>query len=177
MTSFNYSFNDKIMQVLVATGSGKLALYDYRARNKGMYRKYKGCVGGIRSIYCLKDRPYFASVGLDRFLRIYNVNSQKPIQKLYLKSQLNCVLLTKDFDPCESAMAEKLQKEKEKSKAKNDEVAIISNKSVSEFQQDEDGDEFWKKLKVIKSGAKSRGAKTSANNPEESQATKKRKLK
>ena len=35
-----------------------------------LYRKYKGCVGGIRSIYCLKDRPYFASVGLDRFLRI-----------------------------------------------------------------------------------------------------------
>ena len=163
--------------MLVATGSGKLALYDYRARNKGMYRKYKGCVGGIRSIYCLKDKPYFASVGLDRFLRIYNVNSQKPIQKLYLKSQLNCVLLTKDFDPCESAMAEKLQKEKAKSKANNDQAAIISNKSVSESQQDEDGDAFWKKLKVIKSGAKSRGAKTSANNPEESQATKKRKLK
>ena len=110
-----------------------------------------------------------------RFL--FPMSFQKPIQKLYLKSQLNCVLLTKDFDPCESAMAEKLQKEKAKSKANNDQAAIISNKSVSESQQDEDGDEFWKKLKVIKSGAKSRGAKTSANNPEESQATKKRKLK
>ena len=140
-----------------------------------MYRKYKGCVGGIRSIYCLKDKPYFASVGLDRFLRIYNVNSQKPIQKLYLKSQLNCVLLTKDFDPCESALAEKLQKEK--LKANKDKSAIISNKSVPESQEDEDGDAFWKKLKVIKSGAKSRGAKKSATNPEESQATKKRKLK
>ena len=95
---------------MVASGTGQVALFDYRAPHKGMFRKYKGCVGGVRGMTCLPNKPYFASVGLDRFLRIYNINGQKPIQKMYLKSQLNCVLLTKDFDPCESVLAQKSKK-------------------------------------------------------------------
>ena len=83
-----------------------MALYDYRVTHRGMLRKYKGCVGGIRAIDCLQNKPYFACVSLDRFLRVYNIENQKPIQKMYLKSQLNCVLLTKDFDPNESILEE-----------------------------------------------------------------------
>ena len=63
-----------------------------------MYRKYKGCVGGIREIDCLQNKPYFGTVSLDRFLRVYNLNKQTPIQKMYLKSQLNCILLTKGWN-------------------------------------------------------------------------------
>ena len=49
-----------------------MALFDFRAEHKGMdgmVRKYKGAVGSIRSIYCNYDKPFFAAVGLDRFLR------------------------------------------------------------------------------------------------------------
>ncbi|TRY62934.1 hypothetical protein TCAL_15237 [Tigriopus californicus] len=41
-----------------------------------MFRKFKGCVGAIRSIDCATN-GYFASVGLDRFLRVYHVDRKK----------------------------------------------------------------------------------------------------
>jgi len=74
-----------------------LALFDFRARHRyslhncfdgqiftflfksrGLFRKYKGCVGSVRGIYSMKDKPYFAVVGLDRFLRIF-----KYVWKIY----------------------------------------------------------------------------------------------
>ena len=137
-----------------------MALYDYRAPHRGICRKYKGCVGGIRAIDCLQNKPYFASVSLDRFLRIYNINNQKPIQKMYLKSQLNCVLLTKDFDPCEKLLEENKEKEISKSKKDSD---VIAHKSSSDVK-DDDGEEFWTKLKIIKSSAKSKSTKKSSTN-------------
>ena len=139
-----------------------MSLYDYRAPHRGMCRKYKGCVGGIRAIDCLQNKPYFASVSLDRFLRIYNINNQKPIQKMYLKSQLNCVLLTKDFDPCEKLIEENIEKEKEISKSKKN-SGVIVHKTTSDTK-DDDGEEFWTKLKFIKSSAKSKSAKKSSTN-------------
>lgn len=141
-----------------------MSLYDYRAPHRGQCSKYKGCVGGIRAIDCLQNKPYFASVSLDRFLRIYNINEQKPIQKMYLKSQLNCVLLTKDFDPCEKLLEENIEKEKEISKSKKD-LDVIVHKSTSDTK-DDDGEEFWTKLKIIKTSAKSKSAKKSSTKVE-----------
>ena len=125
-----------------------------------MFRKYRGCVGGIRAIDCLPNKTYFACVGLDRFLRVYNIGSQSPIQKMYLKSQLNCILLTKDFDPCESTLEEKLKKKK--ALAKKDHSDPIVQKSTCDVTNDE-GEEFWTKLKVIKSSSKSKGPKNDAH--------------
>jgi ribosome biogenesis protein NSA1 len=59
-----------------------------------MFRKYKGCVGSVRSIHSLRDKPFFAAAGLDRFLRIFDIGKQKAVQKMYLKSRLNCVLVS-----------------------------------------------------------------------------------
>ena len=83
---------------------------------KGMFRKYKGCVGCIRHIDAMEDQPYFATVGLDRFLRIYDIKAKRPLQKVYLKSRLNSVLLRADFDPFQNEKerqeeAERLAKE------------------------------------------------------------------
>ena len=51
-----------------------------------MRGKYRGCTGGIRSINCHPTRNVFAAVGLDRFLRIFDIYKAKPIQKFSNKS-------------------------------------------------------------------------------------------
>ena len=152
-----------------------MALFDYRAAHKGIFRKYKECVGGIRAIDCLPNKPYFACVGLDRFLRVYNISGQKPIQKMYLKSQLNCVLLTKDFDPCEDILEqEKLKKAREDAKAKKDTSDAIVQKPTCDVKDDEEGEEFWTKLKVIKSSTKAKSAKKNSTKIETSCPAKKK---
>ena len=137
-----------------------------------MYRKYKGCVGGIRAIDCLQSKPYFGTVSLDRFLRIYNINKQTPIQKMYLKSQLNCILLTKDFDPCESLLEQEKVKQAEIAKADKQKPEIIVRNSAE--AKEDDGEEFWTKLKIIKSGEKSKGKKKLSTNAQTNQPVKKK---
>jgi len=88
-------------QVVVGTSTGKLALWDFRHGEgyRGLIRKYKGCTGAIKGLYHVPGTQYFGAVGLDRHLRIYTIKDQKPCYNLYLKSKLNGLLLTADFDP------------------------------------------------------------------------------
>uniref|UniRef100_T1J0T6 WD repeat-containing protein 74 n=1 Tax=Strigamia maritima TaxID=126957 RepID=T1J0T6_STRMM len=62
-------------------------------RKKRVVHHYKGFAGGIRCIQCHPTLPIVASCGLDRFLRIHDVNTHKLLHKVYLKSALNCLLL------------------------------------------------------------------------------------
>ena len=108
----------------------------------GMRGKYRGCTGGIRSINCHPTRNVFAAVGLDRFLRIFDIYKAKPIQKMYLKSRLNHVLMTNAFDPC-TAIA-KIEKEKPKSVPKK----VQGEKEI--VVPKEEGEEFWAKLPILR---------------------------
>jgi ribosome biogenesis protein NSA1 len=40
--------------------------------------------------------PFMAVVGLDRMLRIYDTNSRKQVNCMYLKQRVNCVLMGRD---------------------------------------------------------------------------------
>ncbi|XP_040583287.1 WD repeat-containing protein 74 [Lepeophtheirus salmonis] len=106
VVSFGYSNDEPLTamactghdkRILVGTAHGGLALYDLQMGVKGMVRKYKGSVGSIRSI--AYENGHFASVGLDRFLRVYTIENRVKHSKLYLKSRLNTVVLKKGFDP------------------------------------------------------------------------------
>merc|ERR1719317_418261 len=98
-------------------------MFDWRNTGKkdtGIVQKYKGCVGSVRSIR-MTSASHFATVGLDRYLRIYDVNASAPAHKVYLKSKLNCVLLTKEFDGL------KLEREvKEKKRAESLSEKVLS---------------------------------------------------
>ena len=135
-------------EVLVGTAAGHIAQYDIRMTHKGMRRKYRGCTGSIRSIDCHPQHKCFGVVGLDRFLRIYDIDQPKPIQRMYLKSKLNHVLLNRDFDPNTAIVdkKEELKKKRKKAPKKDDDVR-------------EDGDEFWAKLPVIRGNNSKRGYK------------------
>lgn len=80
-------------QVVVGNTHGTLALLDIR---KGkLVHLFKGFAGSIRSIKCHATQPVVASCGLDRFLRVHDINTKELTHKKYLKSRLNCLLLSR----------------------------------------------------------------------------------
>ena len=165
-------------QVLVGSARGRLALFDFRngRGEKGLVRKYKGFVGGVRSVDAMRDGPYFAAVGLDRFLRVYDVNAKAPVQRMYLKSRLNCVLLAGNFDP------NKTDSERQKEAQEDEEPEIIA-----EFREDEDDEEeeqkgrgdddeaLWENMGVI--GEKGKVVQGGERDAVSKNASRKRKLK
>ncbi|XP_046558535.1 WD repeat-containing protein 74-like [Haliotis rubra] len=83
---------DQDNQVLVGNTQGKMALVDLR--NGKVMQVYKGFAGGIRDIKCHPSKPLVASCGLDRHIRIHDIDSREMVNKLYLKSRLNCLLFS-----------------------------------------------------------------------------------
>lgn len=156
-------------RVLVGTAQGRLALFDFRAEHKGMHgmvRKYKGCVGSVRSVACARQSGHFAAVGLDRFLRVFAVDSKKIVAKMYLKSRLNAVVLRPDFDPRREEEAANVIQEEAGAKAEaeqpmeaedggddDDEVQVLSDGSEEPKKKQEE-DPIWKNMAVIGGGKK-----------------------
>ncbi|NXG38598.1 WDR74 protein, partial [Dromaius novaehollandiae] len=63
-----------------------------------LLRCLKGVAGGVRGLQCHPHRPLVASCGLDRFLRVHGLGDKRPQHKVYLKSRLNCLLLSSRQD-------------------------------------------------------------------------------
>jgi ribosome biogenesis protein NSA1 len=86
--------------VLVGSARGTLGLIDLRS-TKGeqfLLRQYDGFVGGIRSISAHPTLPFFASCGLDRHVYLHHCNEKKQHKKLYLKSRLQRVIMSKTLE-------------------------------------------------------------------------------
>lgn len=78
--------------VVVANTHGQIALLDLR---KGVVRGcLKGVAGAVRALQCHPSLPMVASCGLDRFLCVHSLDDRKLQHRVYLKSRLNCLLLT-----------------------------------------------------------------------------------
>lgn len=78
--------------VVVGNTHGELAILDLR---KGLVRGcFKGLAGAVRGLQCHPSLPLVASCGLDRFLRVHSLEDRSLQHKVYLKSRLNCVLLS-----------------------------------------------------------------------------------
>lgn len=77
------------MQVWAANGMDKIECLDLRM-NK-LQGSLKGPGGAVKSLALHPELPIIASVGLDRFLRIHNVDSKALLCKLYLKQHLTAV--------------------------------------------------------------------------------------
>lgn len=103
--------------VVVGNTHGELAILDLR---KGLVRGcLKGLAGAVRGLHCHPSLPLVASCGLDRFLRVHSLEDRSLQHKVYLKSRLNCVLLSsRDL---ESSSAD-VSGDVEEVKAEEDEV-------------------------------------------------------
>ncbi|XP_068173889.1 WD repeat-containing protein 74 [Antennarius striatus] len=109
---------------MVAVGNthGQIALLDLR---KGVVRGcLKGLAGSVRGLQCHPSMPVVASCGLDRFLRIHSLEDRKLQHKVYLKSKLNCLLLSsRDLEEAGAETGEtECQELKQEEEGSDDEV-------------------------------------------------------
>ncbi|XP_044579016.1 WD repeat-containing protein 74 [Cotesia glomerata] len=123
--------------IVVGSGKGIMNLVDLRKPGK-VLNTYKGFVGGITAISCPKNNPYIVSVGLDRYLRVHNINTKELLQKVYLTSRLSSMVLRSEFV---------LKEVESKENITNDEnIQIIDD---SEIKNDAEYDEMFNNMQVI----------------------------
>lgn len=134
--------------VVVGNTHGELAILDLR---KGLVRGcLKGLAGGVRGLQCHPSQPLVASCGLDRFLRIHSLEDRKLQHKVYLKSRLNCLLLS--------------------SKNLEEAGGAAGAEASQEVKEEEEGDEVWDAMELVEERSKRR-------NTEEEEEEKKKKKK
>uniref|UniRef100_A0A5F9DA02 WD repeat domain 74 n=1 Tax=Oryctolagus cuniculus TaxID=9986 RepID=A0A5F9DA02_RABIT len=79
--------------VIVGNTHGQLAEIDLRQGR--LLGCLKGLAGSVRGLQCHPSKPLLASCGLDRVLRIHRIRNPRGLEhKVYLKSRLNCLLLS-----------------------------------------------------------------------------------
>lgn len=111
--------------VVVGNSHGYMGVIDLR---KGrLLCALKGSAGSVRSIQCHKSMPVVASCGLDRFMRLHSLNDKNLLHKVYLKSRLNCLLLTSQ---------EKWEEE---------DLTLVEAEDVKE----EEADEVWDNMQTV----------------------------
>ncbi|KAM6970381.1 WD repeat-containing protein 74 [Aplochiton taeniatus] len=144
--------------VVVGNTQGQIAILDLR---KGLVRGcLKGLAGGVRGMQCHPSLPLVASCGLDRFMRVHSLEDRSLQYKVYLKSRLNCVLLSsRDLElGGDAAVAGEVEEVKEE-RAEEDEVwnsmetvEENANKRANEEEEDAENAEKTtkKKMKVAK---------------------------
>ena len=79
--------------VIVGDGVGRIQLLDTRfnLRPVGILR---GAQGSTRSLSVHHTLPMVASVGLDRYLRVHDLQTRETLKAVYLKQKLNCCLFS-----------------------------------------------------------------------------------
>ncbi|VDP12021.1 unnamed protein product [Soboliphyme baturini] len=73
--------------------AGELGLFDLKTGR--LVCTYKGFAGGIRCVECHETEPCVATCGLDRFVRLHHVQTRKMLNKIYCKSRLTSMLLSR----------------------------------------------------------------------------------
>ncbi|XP_071041287.1 WD repeat-containing protein 74 isoform X2 [Parasteatoda tepidariorum] len=123
-------------QIVVGSSRGRMALIDLR--KKLLVHVFKGFAGSIRCVQCHPTQPLVASCGLDRFLRIHELNQHKLLKKIYLKTKLNTLLYKTNLETTDSATNEP-------------EKSVVP---VKPAKNDEEEDDIWSAMPVVKEGKK-----------------------
>jgi ribosome biogenesis protein NSA1 len=124
-------------QMLVGNSHGDMALLDVRGKGH-IVQQYKGSLGGLRQVLCHPAGKVVASCGLDRFVRVYDVNTRHMIHKFYLKSRLNCLLFQDNV----------AQLHDQTSAGVDDAISDAIKDDV--IKDDDDDEALWSKMEVVK---------------------------
>lgn len=104
--------------------------------NKGiLVAKFKGSVGAIQDLssYLTTNENLLITGGLDRYIRVFDINTRKQVIKVFMGSQISKVYL---LDPVD------VEKEQETTETKKK----VKKSKIT----DEEEDEFWETLKSNK---------------------------
>ncbi|KAM6435436.1 WD repeat-containing protein 74 [Liasis olivaceus] len=112
---------------VVGSSHGDVAVIDLRQGR--LVKCLKGFAGSVRAIQCHPTLPVVASCGLDRFLRLHNLHSKCLEHKVYLKSRLNCLLLT--------------------SREKWESEGLEPSTDLQDEVKEEEEDEIWSSMEVV----------------------------
>ncbi|CAL1268694.1 unnamed protein product [Larinioides sclopetarius] len=141
LMSLSLAHNDN--QVVVGSSRGRMALLDLR--KKLLVHVFKGFAGSIRNIQCHPTLPLVASCGLDRFLRIHDLNKHKLLKKIYLKTRLNCLLYRTDLsNPNETTKA-------------------IESKEIAPQIVDAEEEDIWNAMPLVKESGKQKRVSSSGD--------------
>lgn len=133
--------------VVVGNTVGQVAVLDLR---KGAVRSVlKGATGGVRALQVDASGRLVASCGLDRFLRVHRLHDRTLTHKVYLKSRLNCLLLSK--------------------------LPLDAGEGVVKEEEEGDGDEVWGVMEHLDDETAKRKPSGDDEDDEKTTTTKKRK--
>ncbi|CAI4225021.1 unnamed protein product [Auanema sp. JU1783] len=142
------SFCNRENHVIAANAIGEMALFDLRSRVNPVY-KYKGQAGSIRSISAHETEPYVASCGIDRFVRVHEVNTRKLEYKIYCKTRMNKILMSTSLSILkkeeeinwEDIKKEAVSDEEDDDEDDDDEEEAVDEKKNGSDQDDDDDEE------------------------------------
>lgn len=78
--------------LIVGDTTGRVTRVDLRVLR--MTGVFKGAAGAIRDIAIHLSGRYVATAGLDRIMRVYDMETREQMHRVYLRQRLNCVLFS-----------------------------------------------------------------------------------
>ena len=117
---------------------GRVSRVDLRTlRLNGVY---KGNTGSIRDIAIHPSMNMVATVGLDRIMRVFDIETRQQLHRVYLRQRLNCVLFSSEELVQCFAKEEESEKEEEE-KESSDDLEIEEEEKEDDLEMEEDEDE------------------------------------
>ena len=117
---------------------GRVSRVDLRTlRLNGVY---KGNTGSIRDIAIHPSMNMVATVGLDRIMRVFDIETRQQLHRVYLRQRLNCVLFSSEELVQCFAKEEESEKEEEE-KESSDDLEVEEDEKEDDLEMEEDEEE------------------------------------
>ena len=117
---------------------GRVSRVDLRTlRLNGVY---KGNTGSIRDIAIHPSMNVVATVGLDRIMRVFDIETRQQLHRVYLRQRLNCVLFSSEELVQCFAKEEESEKEEEE-KESSDDLEVEEEEKEDDLEMEEDEEE------------------------------------
>lgn len=119
---------------------GRVSRVDLRTlRLNGVY---KGNTGSIRDIAIHPSMNVVATVGLDRIMRVFDIETRQQLHRVYLRQRLNCVLFSsEELVQCFAKEEESEKEEEEKESSDDLEVEEEEEEKDDNLEVEDDNDE------------------------------------
>ena len=119
---------------------GRVSRVDLRTlRLNGVY---KGNTGSIRDIAIHPSMNMVATVGLDRIMRVFDIETRQQLHRVYLRQRLNCVLFSsEELVQCFAKEEESEKEEEEKESSDDLEVEEEEEEKDDDLEMEEDDEE------------------------------------
>eukprot|EP00080_Pristionchus_pacificus_P021135 PDM81155.1 WD40 domain-containing protein [Pristionchus pacificus] len=121
--------------VIAGNTKGEMAQFDLRKMLPNA--KFKGQAGSVRCIQSHSSAPLIASCGIDRFVRVHDVNTRKLVHKVYCKARLNTLLLRDELSIL-TKLKEEDKEDWELMESKKEEELVDEKEIKIEPEDDED---------------------------------------